>query len=463
MPEASFNLKRLMLRSMVFAVLFLAVACQNRMPNEPVLTAQQWQTRAQGDADSLRQLKEHNVKLRSDFRVLQFNGGWKDRGYFTAQESDQLEGLLFRYHVIHGQLLKIADRYSHAVKAKRTQVGDGWAGESEAKKLHLMAHRQLIGQAHFAVETFSDDPLAIAQLNQRYPRSEIPARTYDHLVDLLKTTTDRKVGSMGRQLEDDFSKSSYKVRAELFYRVSRFKNPRAYLIRFSEAQKDEVIQQLEPGDIVMSYTSGYVSSFFIPGQFKHAMIYVGTVEDRRKIGLVGSRVSVPGTPSEELKVRENFLQDKTLKGREANIIEAVAEGVKFSDLRHVMDTHINRLLVIRPKLSRRERIKYLTGVFSYLGQEYDFEFDFADAGRQVCTEVVYRSLNGLGGIDYHLSQHAGRLVMTADDMVNYWLNDRHKAFQFILYTDESKLVPGHAARIWTGESGRRRLKKLMHQ
>jgi len=463
MPVTCSDMKRLLLRGIVFAMLCLAVSCQSRAPEAPVLTARQWQDRLQEDRDALEQLRVHNLHLRSDFLSLQSEGGWRDRGYFTAQESDRLEGLLFRYHVIHGRLLQIAERYAHTVKTPKAGTGADGGGMSDAERVHSMAHRQLLAQAQFAVETFSGDSLAIDRLNQRYPRSEIPARTYDHLVDLLKTTVDRKVESLGRQMEDDFSKSSYTVRAKLFYRVSRFKNPRAYLIHFSDEKKEEVIQQLEPGDLVMSYTSGYVSSFFIPGQFKHAMIYVGTVEDRRKIGLVGSRVSVPGVASNEKKVRADFIQGKTLEGREADMIEAVAEGVKFSDLRHVMDTHINRLLVIRPKLSRQERVEYLTRVFSYLGQEYDFEFDFADAGRQVCTEVVYRSLNGFGGIDYQLSKHAGRLVMTADDMVNYWLNDRPEAFEFVLYADESKLVPGHAARIWTGASGRHRLEKLMDQ
>ena len=143
------------------------------------------------------------------------------------------------------------------------------------------------------------------------------------------------------------------------------------------------------------------------------------------------------------------------------MIESVAEGVKFSDLRNIMDTHINRLAVIRPQLTHRQRIEYLSGVFSYLGQEYDFEFDFADASRQVCTELVYRALNGLGGIDFKLSKHAGRLTMTADDLLNYWINENPQAFEFVLYAGESKLTPGHTARVRTGASGKRQLIKLM--
>ena len=70
----------------------------------------------------------------------------------------------------------------------------------------------------------------------------------------------------------------------------------------------------------------------------------------------------------------------------------------------IMDTHINRLLVLRPILTEEERTEFLAGVFSYLGDEYDFYFDFADSSRQVCTEVHYRTLNGKGGINFTLTR-----------------------------------------------------------
>lgn len=435
-----------------FLYLLLLVSCQTRQPDFPVLSAQQWQDRYQKDTRSLDQLKSYNVELQRDFLSLQASGGWKARGYFTAQEMDRMEGLLFRYHVIHHQLLEIADRYAKVDDANRS---------SAVEHLHTLAHQQLLGQATFAVDTFSGDQLAIDRMNQRYPRSEIPSRTYDHLVDMLEPAVRQKMKSLGRKVEDDFSRSSYAVQAEVFYRVSRFKSPRAHLIRFTDAQKEDVLSRLQPGDLIVSYTAGYVSSFFIPGQFKHAMVYVGSVEDRRKIGLVGSRVDLPAGRASGRQVRKDFLVEKTMAGREGNMIESVAEGVKFSDLRYVMDTHINRLAVIRPQLTDRERVEYLSRVFSYLGQEYDFEFDFADASRQVCTEVVYRSLNDLGGIDFKLSKHAGRLAMTADDLVNYWINENPEAFEFVLYADESKLTPGHTARIRVGKSGERQLIKLM--
>jgi hypothetical protein len=416
-----------------------------------VLDGQELRVLLKKDEKLLSQLRSHNLELRRDFLSLRKSGRWREVGYFSAQESDRLEELLFRYHAIHSRLLEIAERYA------------GFENSSPGGKLRMDAHGQILAQAKFAVEAFAGDEVAIEKMNQRFPRSEIPARTYDHLLEVLDPELGRQVKHLSRKVEDRLSLSSYEVQAEVFFRVSRFKSPRAHLIHFSEAQKKQVIEMLEPGDIILTYTSGYISSVFIPGKFKHAIVYVGSVNDRKKAGLLSSKGAFPGGAFRRKKWREDVLQSQTSKGLPANVIEAVAEGVKFSNLEYLMDTHVNRLAVIRPLLTPQQRSVYLSRVFSYLGQEYDFEFDFADASRQVCTEVVYRSLNGIAGIDYKLKRHSGRLAMTADDMIDFWICEQPKRFKFVLLADESPKSSNHAVMLLTGAKGERALKRLMSQ
>ncbi len=81
------------------------------------------------------------------------------------------------------------------------------------------------------------------------------------------------------------------------------------------------------------------------------------------------------------------------------MIEAVAEGVIFNDLEHIMDTHINCMLVLRPQLSDAERAAFLVEIYSYPGDGYDVRFEFADSSNQVCTEVIYRAIDVKGSID----------------------------------------------------------------
>ena len=148
-------------------------------------------------------------------------------------------------------------------------------------------------------------------------------------------------------------------------------------------------------------------------------------------------------------------------GQDADVIEAVGEGVIFNHLGHIIDTHINRMLVLRPKVNRDERTHALANVFLFLGDQYDFKFDFADASKQVCTEVVYRALDGKGPIQFSLVERAGHETLSADDIANNFLAAPGKAFDFVLFAEQASESLQHHARIFTGEAGTNRLSELM--
>jgi hypothetical protein len=221
-----------------------------------------------------------------------------------------------------------------------------------------------------------------------------------------------------------------------------------------------VMDALQPGDVILTYTAGYISDIFIPGAFKHAITYVGSVEDRQNAGLTADQlVWVPDAERDSLLKAIGTTQ--LASGQDANVIEAVGEGVIFNHLGHIMDTHVNRLLALRPQVSHNERSKALATVFRFLGDGYDFKFDFADAAEQVCTEVVYRALDGKGLIEFTLVERAGHPTLSADDIVNNYLAAPGKTFEFVLFADESPASDQHQAGILTDQVGIARLTELM--
>ena len=64
------------------------------------------------------------------------------------------------------------------------------------------------------------------------------------------------------------------------------------------------------------------------------------------------------------------------------------------------------------------------GMF-HTGKSYDFDFDFSRADRLVCTEVVYRSYEGVGGIRFDLTRRAGRLTLSAEDLIGMAISGTH--------------------------------------
>ncbi len=203
-----------------------------------------------------------------------------------------------------------------------------------------------------------------------------------------------------------------------------------------------------------------MSDVFIPGAFKHGITYVGSPAQRKNAGLNVKSLS-DGASHEKTGFAAHFSRESLPGGLKADMIEAVAEGVIFNNLSYIMDTHVNRMLVLRPRLNDEEKTEFLAGVFTWLGDPYDFRFDFADASRQVCTEVIYRALDGKGGITFTLTKRAGHETLSADDIVRYHIASESRLFELVLFAEENQDAQHHEAVILEGSEGERRIKALM--
>ena len=493
-------------------VLLFIFSCTTTLPLKVYESPTALRTELDGDVRTLSAVRPHFKALDDDFVALRKQGDWVKRGYFSVAENDRMEHLLFRFIASHSALWDISAAYQNM----QTSFDDP-ALDTKAHVVSRQASLLLAKHSVFLVAEFAEDPVAIAKMNEAFYRSEISrdsyyelarditakrlsrlkragalaakelanpssqlARlaasdaSYGELVELNKTLQIAAETRMRLALKtkgssepeailktgEFFGNELYAARSMLFKDVSRLKNPTAKLIRFSNKQKDQIYEQLRPGDLILTYTAGYISDVFIPGAFKHGITYVGSPEQREQAGLKPKEHAAVA-PDARDQLAAHILQASLDNGKRADMIEAVAEGVIFNNLAHIMDTHINRLLVLRPQLTAAERTDFLIEVFSYLGEEYDFRFDFADSTRQVCTEVIYRGIQGKGGIVFDLTVRAGHETLSADDIVLYYLNKHPKAFQFVLYAEEDPNGKEHEALILTGTGGVQRLKELM--
>ena len=477
------------------------------------------------DQRALQSSSKHLESLAVEIQKLATAAPWRQRGFFDAGQQDQIESLLFRFLACRHTLEQLANyhRDNHTrfpddeAKAKSSAIAfaasyrlvfydaslvQAFRGDPIAiAKLDEEFYRSRIpaktydrlllevtneGQLKALCDSYLLYTEELAKPDSSLARVVQQSSVYRELVEstrsiashtdavvqelvdtesrLLPTLDNRlrhtRVAELLSESETTTDHLAYLARAHLFKGVSRIKNPDAHLVKFSEDQKRQVVDALQPGDVILTYTAGYMSDIFIPGAFKHAITYVGSVEDRQNAGLTADRLG--WVPDAE---REGLLQaigtTKIASGEDADVIEAVAEGVIFNHLGHLMDTHINRLVVLRPQIDGEERIKALANVFLFLGDGYDYEFDFADASEQVCTEVVYRALDGKGPIEFTLTERAGHPTLSADDIANSYLASPGKTFEFVLFADELPKSPKHEAQILTGKTGITRLAELM--
>ena len=229
----------------------------------------------------------------------------------------------------------------------------------------------------------------------------------------IKKKVEKLIGKAGGRFEA--------LKAIVFTHVGHIKAPGIEPLIFSEDDKSQLLTLLQPGDIILTYSEGFMSNIFLPGIFKHGIVYTGKRENWEK--------------SDWAKIQITD-HKKSLIQLNHNIIEAIAEGVISGSLEEILDTKINRLAVFRPSLSNQEIMGVMQTIHSYLGNQYDFSFDFNDAESQVCTEVIYRGYNEIGNIQFGLSKRAGTLNLSAEDVCRYAINSGNMELVTLIVEDE---------------------------
>jgi hypothetical protein len=125
------------------------------------------------------------------------------------------------------------------------------------------------------------------------------------------------------------------------------------------------------------------------------------------------------------------------------ILEAMKDGVKIRSINSALNS--DSVVVIRPLLDASQVGCAMAQALMHEGKAYDFDFNFGQSHRLVCTEVVYRAYEGVGGIQFNLRRHVGRFALAASELVSMALEKRH--FELV-----AVYSPAHAATVQSAEA-----------
>lgn len=168
----------------------------------------------------------------------------------------------------------------------------------------------------------------------------------------------------------------------------------------------EVIEKLQdilkPGDIVVTRHLKALTNLFLPGFWPHAALYIGTDEQRAALG-----------------VSADWGKEQKWAG-DLCVLEARKDGVKFRPLDDTFSVDIFTLL--RPRLSDDSLRDGIARAVKHEGKLYNFDFDFFNSDRLVCTEVIYRAYDGLEDLKFPLYERASRKTLSAEDLLDYALD-----------------------------------------
>ena len=227
-------------------------------------------------------------------------------------------------------------------------------------------------------------------------------------------------GDLRRQLGDD----KYKVQSRVATALGDTRIvSRPPLIRLE--QIETIQSRLRPGDILLERRNWYLSNPWLPGFWPHAALYVGKYEDLVALGV-----------TEHPSVREHLAAylEPAADGRRHTVIEAVSEGVILNSLTHSM--HADYVAVLRPRVTDQQRAAAVVRAFENLGKLYDFNFDFDDTSRLVCSQVVYVAYQG--AVAFQTVRVLGRNTLPANEIARKYAAEAGRAdrrLDFVLFLD----------------------------
>ena len=189
---------------------------------------------------------------------------------------------------------------------------------------------------------------------------------------------------------------------------------------------------LQPGDIILTRRNWHLSNAFLPGFWPHAALYVGTQEQLKELGITEENAGVGW--EEYIKLQDGYPRV---------ILEAVGEGVRFHCAEYTL--HADYVMVLRPRLphlndeQKKAALKtaLLKAFIEYHGLPYDFDFNFVDEHKIVCSELIYRIYSE--ELDFDWETVVGKEVVSPLSIARRFkreLGSDKAQFEFILFLDK---------------------------
>ena len=432
-----------------------------------------------GIADHFDQLKAVAVELLE-------TGAATERGYFTPSEDERVRQLLVSYWQSRNALIELVVAL-HQASSRRTDSGAEEHSNDERAAAFLVAWTGalvLVDAARFLRHNCAGRPIVLKKLNEPEPHFGIPAGTYDRiqssltspvhawhlyhareywnarrddLAQLAGGTELEPLIEISRQLhaEHNVDLQQYAVgRART--RVQQAKTTGRDLVgralyglqkavsrlmsgKFTHVGHkpqlpadiaEQVRQLLRPGDVFVNRKEHAITNYFLPGFWPHAAFYIGRIDQLEQMGIADH-------PNGQTRWRRLLECGGPCPGR---VVEALKDGVRIRSLASPFAA--DAIAVIRPRLPEDVVKEAIARSLFHDGKPYDFDFDLTRSDRLVCTEVVYRSFEGLAGVNFSLTDRAGRKTLAAEDLLNMALAEQH--FEVV-----AAYSPGHSPTIAT--------------
>ena len=233
-------------------------------------------------------------------------------------------------------------------------------------------------------------------------------------VTTIEETVNDMINTAGSQLKA--------IQEFLFALTADVRMPLVEGIKLNRRQKKSFKKSLKPGDIILTFSSGYLSNLILPGYFKHVFSYTGK-QNKKNRYITDIRLK----PDQQNLIKSDH-----------DIIEANSDGVRTTYIENYLNGYADRIIVFRPSLSDDQIDSVMRNMYSFIGMDYDFDFDLDNGEKQTCSEIIYRSYNGIGNIKLDLEDIFGVTTLSGNYLLQYFFNDPHTNLISLLVEHETR-------------------------
>jgi len=403
------------------------------------------------------QLAQTLEALKAEASQLTSSISTAEQGHFTPNQENQVLSLLIVYWQSRNALLELV--YS----LRKDEQLYGPAGEVMFLT-GFSAALLLVDAARFLRETIHDRPIVKRKLNEPNVEFGIPANVYDtvqksllntrhawHLYHAIEYYQTHEKQLLARGQEDPALQPVLEIIERLKYRldvsIAQFAGVRlrSRIGRVAHGIQEKVLGRaiyglqklggiavanryvkrghqpglppeiseqltrlLRPGDVVATRKEYALTNYFLPGYWPHVALYLGDASELQQLGI-----------ADQEPFQANQVPGLTATDDSHRVLESMKDGVLVRSLKSPFGS--DSIAILRPHLELPPIGEALIRGLGHAGKGYDFSFDFSRSDQLVCTEVVYRSYDGIEKMQFSLVRRAGRMTLSGNDLIEMTL------------------------------------------
>jgi hypothetical protein len=293
---------------------------------------------------------------------------------------------------------------------------------------------------YFEINKRMADPSNIIQANAGYAYlqtinqdslnnlKQISKDKYNQFIRYANKAPELKIKTLVTYFEKNSFKTWFPIQKTASEMIGDTKIPARQIPLISLSQIEKIKENLQPGDVLIQRRNWWLSNAGLPGFWKHTAIYVSNLsklneyftEETKKTNITQGL-----TLSEYLKTNHPELY-KELVDNKLRTIEAESEGIISFTLEK--SASADYLAILRPNISKEEKLEALIYTFNQFGKPYDFNFDFITDKEIVCSELYYKAYPQL---NHTLRITSGRLVLSTNHIAEDF--NKNKGLLEVIY------------------------------